>query len=222
VSRDRPEAALRHLLPVADGLLARVDMLAVDLDGGVHAKHRLTAYHDFFVERITAGEQVLDIGCGKGELAADISRRTGAHVTGLDLNQDSLDRARAQDGGAALELVKGDALTWSPPHAYDVVILSNVLEHIGPRVDLLRRLREKAHPKRFLIRVPASDRDWLVPLREELGLPHFADPTHETEYTVESLEDELALAGLEVAELVQRWGELWTVATADGAILSRP
>jgi SAM-dependent methyltransferase len=212
VARERPETALRRLLPVADQLLARVDLLAVDLDGGVHAKHRLTAYHDFFVERIGPGERVLDIGCGKGELAADIARRTGAHVTGLDLKQSSLDLAGTQEGGDALELVQGDALTWTPHHTYDVVVLSNVLEHIGPRVELLRRLVETARPSRLLIRVPSVERDWLVPLHEELGLPHFADPTHETEYTVDSLRSELSRAGLELAELVQRWGELWVVA----------
>jgi SAM-dependent methyltransferase len=212
VGRETPASALKRLLPVADQLLARVDVLAVDLDGGVHAKHRLTSYHDFFVERIGAGERVLDIGCGKGELAADIAQRTGAHVTGLDLKQSSLDFARAQPGGQALELVQGDALTWTPPHPYDVVVLSNVLEHIGPRVELLRRLLATAQPSRLLIRVPSVERDWLVPLREELGLPHFGDPTHETEYTVDSLRDELAEAGLEPTELVQRWGELWVVA----------
>ena len=212
VARERPDDALRRLLPVADRLLARIDLLAIDLDGGVHAKHRLTAYHDFFVDRIEPGERVLDVGCGKGELAADIARRTGAHVTGLDLKQSSLDFARRQNGGGDLELVHGDALTWTPPQRYDVVVLSNVLEHIGPRVEVLQRLVATAQPKRLLIRVPSIERDWLVPLRREVGVPYFSDPTHETEYTVDSLRDELAQAGLEVADLVQRWGELWAVA----------
>ncbi len=111
-------------------------------------------------------------------------------------------------------------LTWAPPHDYDVVVLSNVLEHIAARVELLRRLLDAVHPKRFLIRVPSEERDWLVPLRKELGLPHFSDPTHETEYTVEQLRAELHEAGLEIAELEQRWGEIWAVGTAEaGAIL---
>jgi len=211
VSRLPPAEGLRRLLSLDDRLQARIDLLAIDLDGGVHAKHRLTAYHDFFVERIHRGERVLDVGCGKGELAYDLAVAAGARVTGLDRSRDVLDFARARFPAEGLEFVEGDVLTWDPPHDYDVVVLSNVLEHIAPRVSVLRRLGSMARPSRFLVRVPMSERDWLVPLRKELGLPYFNDPTHETEYTVEQLRSELAAAGIAIEELVQRWGELWVV-----------
>jgi 2-polyprenyl-3-methyl-5-hydroxy-6-metoxy-1,4-benzoquinol methylase len=210
VSRLPPADGLRRLLRADDLLQARIDMLAIDLDDGVHAKHRLTRYHDFFVQHIRPGERVLDVGCGKGELAHDLAE-AGAIVTGLDRSRPSLDFARARFRADDLEFLEGDILTWDPPHPYDVIVLSNVLEHIAPRVDLLRRLRAAATPDRFLIRVPTSDRDWLVPLRQELGLPYFSDPTHQTEYTVDQLRAELREAELEIEELVQRWGELWAV-----------
>lgn len=212
VSRQPPEVALRRLLRVVDALLARVDLLAIDLDGGVHAKHRIMRYHDFFVERVVAGERVLDVGCGKGELAYDLVTRAGARVTGIDVNRTSLDFARARFPDERLELVEADACTWEPPHAYDAVVLSNVLEHVDDRVGLLRRLVERARPERVLIRVPVLDRDWTVGLRRELGLPHFSDPTHQTEYSPEQLAAELGGAGLELVELERRWGELWAVA----------
>lgn len=212
-SRLEPEEGLRRLLRLEDVLKARIDALAIDLDGGVHAKHRLTGYHEFFVEHVGAGQRVLDVGCGKGELAHDVAERTGASVTGLDVDSGKLAFARERFRRAGLEFVEGDALVWEPDGRYDIVILSNVLEHIAPRVELLRRLREKTGAHRFLIRVPSVERDWEVPLRRELGLAHFGDPTHETEYTVASLHAELAEAGLEPSELVQRWGELWAVAT---------
>jgi 2-polyprenyl-3-methyl-5-hydroxy-6-metoxy-1,4-benzoquinol methylase len=210
VSRMPPADGLRRLLRADDLLQARIDMLAIDLDDGVHAKHRLTRYHDFFVERVRPGERVLDVGCGKGELAYDLAQ-AGTIVTGLDWSRPSLEFARARFRAEHLEFVEGDILTWDPPHPYDVIVLSNVLEHIGPRVELLRRLCSAATPGRFLIRLPRSDRDWLVPLRQELGLPYFSDPTHETEYTVDQLYAELGEAGLKVEELVQSWGELWAV-----------
>jgi len=223
-SRLPPAEGLRRLLRLDDHLHERIDGLAIDLDDGVHAKHRLTGYHDFFLRHIRPGERVLDVGCGKGELAHDLAARGGAVVTGIDVSRPSLEFARARFEG--VEFLEGDVLTWTPPHDYDVVVLSNVVEHIGPRVELLRRLRAVAHPDRFLIRVPSEERDWLVPLRKELGLPHFSDPTHETEYTVEQLRSELADAGLRIDELVQRWGELWAVAregepTEAEAILGR-
>jgi len=215
-----PDEGLRRLLRLDDHLHERVDGLAMDLDGGVHAKHRLTGYHDFFVAHVHAGDRVLDVGCGKGELAGDLATRGGADVTGIDISRPSLEFARRRYPG--VEFIEADVLTWEPPHDYDVVVLSNVLEHIAPRVDLLRRLRSAVRPTRFLIRVPSEERDWLVPLRKELGLPHFSDPTHETEYTVEQLRSELHEAGLGIAELEQRWGEIWAVGTAEaGAILGR-
>lgn len=225
-SRLEPNEGLRRLLRLDDHLHERIDGLAIQLDDGVHAKHRLTGYHDFFTRHVGRGDRVLDVGCGKGELAHDLAVRTGAAVTGIDVSRPSLDFARARFTAPGLEFVEGNVLTWKPPHDYDVVLLSNVLEHIGPRVELLRRLRSAVHPDRFLIRVPSEERDWLVPLRKELGLPHFSDPTHETEYTVEQLRAELLDAGLGIEELVQRWGELWVVAKpeepAEGkAILGR-
>ena len=212
VSRLEPAEGLRRMLRLDEQLQRRVDVLAIDFDGGIHVKHRLIGYHDFFVGHVREGERVLDIGCGKGELAHDLATRAGARVTGLDFNPVVLAFARSRFHADGLEFVEGDALVWEPPGQYDVVVLSNVLEHIAPRVDLLRRLCRLARPSRLLIRVPSCERDWLVPLREELGLAHFSDPTHEIEYTVDTLRHELLGAALEVEELEQRWGELWVVA----------
>ena len=212
IARQPTEVALHRLLRLHDRLAARIDLLAIDLDEGVHAKHRLTGYHDFFVGRVRPDERVLDVGSGKGELAHDLATRAGARVTGIDVNADSVAFASRRFQAPRLEFVEADALEWRPQQPFDVVVLSNVLEHIDDRVALLSRLRETVCPRRVLIRVPMLERDWLVPLRRELGLWHYGDPTHQTEYTVEQLHEELAAAGLEISELVQRWGELWAVA----------
>jgi SAM-dependent methyltransferase len=213
-SRRPPADGIRELLVLDDHLQRRVDLLAIDLDGGIHAKHRLTGYHEFFVDRVGAGDRVLDVGCGKGELAYDLAVRTHARVTGLDFEPVKLEFARARFEAPGLEFVEGDALDWDPSQPYDVVVLSNVLEHIAPRVDLLRRLHDRTGARRFLIRVPSIERDWLVALKREVGLDAYGDPTHETEYTVDQLHAELGAAGLRVADLVQRWGELWAEARA--------
>ena len=211
-ARLEPAEGLRRLLQLDDRLQVRIDELAIELDGGVHAKHRLTGYHEFFVTHVERGDRVLDVGCGKGELAYDLATRAGATVTGLDFGRAHLEFARSRFSAGTIEFVEADALVWEPPHDYDVVVLSNVLEHIAPRIELLARLREATRASRFLIRVPSRERDWLVPLRAELGLPHYSDPTHETEYTAAQLRDELREAGLAVEELEQRWGELWVAA----------
>ena len=77
---------MRELLNVyADAYYLGIDPGAERYDDGVaHAKHRLTGYHDFFVERVGQGQRVLGIGCGKGELAYDIAERAGASVVAID------------------------------------------------------------------------------------------------------------------------------------------
>jgi 2-polyprenyl-3-methyl-5-hydroxy-6-metoxy-1,4-benzoquinol methylase len=187
-------------------------VLAVELDDGVHAKHRLIRYHDFFVDRVQPGERVLDVGCGKGELAHDLATRAQADVTGIDVSAAALAFARKRFASERLELVQADAFEWLPSEPFEVVVLSNVVEHVADRVALLRRVAAVARPDRLLIRVPVLERDWLVALRRELGLPFYGDPTHETEYSPEQLEAELSEASFELAELEHRWGELWAVA----------
>ena len=206
----RSGVRLRHLLELDTELGRQLDKQAIAYDGGVHAKHRLMRYHDFFVERVRPGERVLDVGCGKGELALDLATRAGADVVGIDVNEDYLRFARERFRG--VDFRRQDALAGLPEGHFDVVVLSNVLEHIAPRVELLRRLVAEAAPGRVLIRVPMSNRHWAVPLRSELGLDPYNDPTHETEYEPEELRRELAEAGLEVTDEVLVWGEIWAEA----------
>ena len=212
VIRSQPDKsrAMRELLNVyADAYYVGIDPGAIEYDGGIHAKHRLTRYHDFFVERIRPSERVLDIGCGKGELAYDIAERAEANVVAIDRAAWALAFARRHFAHKRVTYIEADAVAYAPDDPFDAAVLSNVLEHLQPRVELMRSLRERARVDRLLIRVPMIDRDWTVPLRRELGLPYFSDPEHEVEYTPELLRDELASAGWTMGEPAIAWGEIW-------------
>ena len=93
----------------------------------------------------------------------DIAERTGASVIAIDASPWMLEFARERFAHPRVTYVQADAVGYEPPEPVDVAVLSNVLEHIGPRVELLRALRERAGAKRLLIRVPTIDRDWTVP-----------------------------------------------------------
>ncbi|MFY9579935.1 MAG: class I SAM-dependent methyltransferase [Gaiellaceae bacterium] len=206
--------AMRELLQVYQDAYVGVDLGAIAYDDGVHAKHRLTSYHDFFVERIHSGERVLDVGCGKGELAHDVAERTGATVLAIDASPWMLEFARHRFPHQCVTYVQADAVEYVPDVPVDVAILSNVLEHVAPRVELLRALRERSGARRLLLRVPVLDRDWTVPLRRELGLPYFSDPEHKLEYDTQRLRDELATAGWTMGQPLLVWGEIWVEASA--------
>ena len=214
-ARRAPPAALRTLLEIDRDLGGLIDETAMAYDGGVHAKHRLTAYHDFFVERVKADERVLDLGCGYGAVAHSIAARAHAHVTGVDLSAENIAKARAMFEHPRLTFVHGDALGALPREPVDVVVLSNVLEHIEHRAAFLREVQTRIRPARWLIRVPTIDRDWRVPLRKELGLAYFSDRTHFTEYTRASFEEELRAAGFRILHLQINWGEIWAEVVAD-------
>jgi SAM-dependent methyltransferase len=209
--------AVRELLLTYDDVYRALDQASIAYDGGVHVKHRLTRYHDFFVDRVRPGERVLDVGSGKGELAHDLVTRSGAMVVGVDNNPHHVAFARARFADERFEIVEGDVLAVLPDGHFDVVVMSNVLEHLDGRVELLRRIVESARPSRILLRVPVYARDWTVPLKQEVGLPWFSDPDHEVEYDPESLRAELAEAELAVSELTLVWGEIWAVAEPAGA-----
>ncbi len=207
-SRRAPAAALRSLLSLADDVDAAVDQAAMRYGDGVHVKHRLMRYHDFFVDRVGGNASVIDIGCGYGAVAYSIAERTSATVVGIDLDAANIAMARGRFAHPRLTFIHGDALQELPGRRFEVIVLSNVLEHIERRVDFLRALRTLG-PTILLIRVPMFDRHWRVPLRKELGMVYVSDPTHYTEYTREAFESEMDAAGLDIGHLQVNWGEIW-------------
>ena len=182
---------------------------AVKYGNGLHIKHRYMRYHDFFVHRIRPGERVLDVGCGIGVVAYNIATKAGAEVTGIDLNARNIIQAQEQFRHEHICYRVGDVLTDLPDERFDVVILSNVLEHIEDRVEFLRNLCRTVSPNRILIRVPLFERDWRVPLKQELGVEYRLDPNHFIEYTHETFAAEINEAGMTIAYLESRWGEIW-------------
>jgi len=205
-----PASTLKRLFTLQDRLDLVINERAVAYGNGEHPKHRLMAYHDFFVERISAGSAVLDIGCGYGAVARSIAQRVrDVAVTGIDLDQSRLGQAIAAENPANLKFVLGDVLTDLPPGHWDVIVLSNILEHIDQRVDFLMKLIAKTNAGKLLVRVPLFERHWHIPLRAELGINYFSDSTHYIEHTLKQFEDEITAAGLKPVEIVLRWGEIW-------------
>ena len=207
--------ALISLLTL-DSLLYRITSTkSIEYNGGSHVKHRLTRYHDFFVNCIRPGERVIDIGCGRGEVAYNVVSKANGIVTGVDRNRNYLAYAKKAFRHPNLEFVQNDVLEFLPSRPYDTVIMSNVLEHIEERVSFLKKVQQQIRPDRFLLRVPLFNRDWRIPLRKELGLPYFLDDSHYIEYTQESFALEMQAAGLRISHMEIRWGEIWAEVVPD-------
>ncbi len=182
-------------------------------NNGLHPKHRLIAYHDFFVSHASPGERIIDLGSGVGALALSLAT-AGVRVTGIEWSASNVSKAQSLCAGVepAPLFVFGDITSLRIPESFDTVILSNVLEHITDRPRRLAQWASWYKPRRFLIRVPAFERDWRVAWKKDLGVEWRCDPTHETEHTREQLLAELAEAGLKVMHLETSWGEYRVVA----------
>ena len=200
---------LRWLCRLDNAVYRATSRAAVWYGGGLHVKHRLTAYHDFFLARVASGERVLDIGCGHGALAGDLAG-LGAVVTGVDRDQAAIREARSRYARTGARFVAADA-SRLPPGPFDVVILSNVLEHLDDRVAFLKAVVASSGAARVLVRVPLFERDWRVPLKRELGVDFRLDPAHRVEHTLQDFDTEIADAGLLVEDRQVRWGEIWAV-----------
>jgi len=220
VHRLQAEKALRFLFAVERGIYPLLGLKAVEYGGGIHPKHRHTRYHDFFLSRITPGQRVLDIGCGSGILAYEIAEASQAQVTAIDLDEENIRTARRLYNHHRLQFIHGDVRETIPEGDFDVVVLSNVLEHLGDRVNFLRMIIDQTSAPRLLIRVPCYERDWRVPLMDELGLDSRLDPTHEIEYRQDVFQEELRAANLTVRQAEYKWGEIWCEAVREGTDMS--
>ncbi len=101
------------------------------------------------------GSSVLDVGCGDaGALVAFAER--GAKCAGIECFDTSLERGRlrATDHGVDVDLKKGVAEAIPFPDAsFDLVMLDNVLEHVGDRPLTLREVRRVLKPGGLLYMV---------------------------------------------------------------------
>ncbi len=187
-----------------------ISRLVVLVEGGLHPKHRIIGYHRFFVHNIAEKDRVLDVGCGNGALTYALAQKA-KKVVAIDLSPENIRLAKERFSAPNVEYRVGDATKELGREKFDVIVLSNVLEHLDNRVLFLRQLR-KIGPK-LLIRVPALDRDWLTLYKKELGSEWRLDKTHRTEYTLKSLRQELKQAGWRIINYSIQFGEIWAVAS---------
>jgi SAM-dependent methyltransferase len=89
-----------------------------------------------------AGERILDVGCGTGQLTAEIAQ-SGAQVTGLDNSAGMLAEARKNFPGLAFVL--GDAAAFDFPESFDAVFSNAALHWVknanGAAASIARALR---------------------------------------------------------------------------------
>lgn len=101
------------------------------LENAMHPKFKLAFKHAM----PSAGDTVLDIGCGRGELIYYCAKR-GAKVLGLDYSKAAIEIARETIGRLPGDLRNlasadiGDPVTYRFPDTYDIIYMIEVVEHM--------------------------------------------------------------------------------------------
>jgi len=186
----------------------KISRLAIWENNGIHPKHRIMNYHQFFIKNIGNNDEILDIGCGNGAVAYDLSKKAKS-VLGIDIDKQNIESAKKHYQRKNLSFIVGDATKYQLRNSFDVIILSNVLEHIKNRTPFLKKIKKLAPT--ILIRVPMVNRDWLTLYKKEKGVEHRLDKTHFIEYTEESLREETKKANLKIESYSIQFGEIWAI-----------
>jgi SAM-dependent methyltransferase len=96
-------------------------------------------------------ESIVDIGCGAGNVLAEL-RHTfpAARLSGYDIAPDA-ERFWASHRASGIELSVGD-FTTAPIRRYDLLLALDVLEHLQDPIAFLARIR--GHAKHYVFHIP--------------------------------------------------------------------
>lgn len=204
----------RPLVAAIDSLNRRGGSVAVRLvqytgksPEPMHPKHLVEApWHHWYVDYLLASDVVLDVGCANGvHTLAAAGRARRVYGIDADVRQLGIAAAAARRRGAANVQLLGWDVTQPFPFAaatFDAVLFLDVIEHLEPRVAVLREIHRVLKPAgRLLLSAPHRDTSWRRRLRAA-GLFAFSDADHKVEYSRESLLSELASGGFTPTEPV--------------------
>lgn len=176
---------------------------------GIHPKHDIINYRQFFRDNITQDDTILDIGSSNGELSYDVAKKA-KKVVGIELLPERVAHAqKTYPDQQNLSFVVGDATTYPFTETFDAIVLSNTLEHIEDRVAFLKKLAQRA-PK-ILIRVPMITRDWVSVYKKQEGFEYRLDDTHYIEYDHDTFASEMNDAELTIVASHVKFGELYAI-----------
>ncbi len=166
---------------------------------GLWYHRRLREIYRFLV---SPGQQVLEIGCGEGDLLAALQPGRGV---GVDFSPEMIQRARARH--PHLEFLEADAHDLSSLQGeFDVILFSDLLNDLWDVQRALEQTRRLARPAtRLIFNFHSGLWQWPLHLAQRLNL---ASPMLPQNWlTPDDVRGMLALAGFEV---IRAWQEiLW-------------
>jgi 2-polyprenyl-3-methyl-5-hydroxy-6-metoxy-1,4-benzoquinol methylase len=141
------------------------DRMVVGIDRGnrasvsiLLARRWLAAMPDV-VERLTDGGRIADLGCGSGSAVAAMAHAfPAATVTGFDISEASINRARQSTDAHNASFVVGDSAALIADGPYDLVTALDVVHDLADPLEAVRNIKQALAPGGvFLMMEPRID-----------------------------------------------------------------
>jgi hypothetical protein len=215
--------------PDSDGRLGSIyrDGTYLSRNPGWHREHsewKASYFARLWEDWSLSPATVCEVGCGAGGILAALSRRFRcATFTGYEISPDAYALCQPME---RVDYRLGDFLEGDD--RYDLLLLSDVVEHVEDYLGFLRALRDRAEWKMMIIPLDISAqtvvrRGRMSSIRKQVGHLHFftkeiaVDALHSTGYTIAScqyLPSALEAPGLPLSAKLARWPR-WAVARLD-------
>jgi O-antigen chain-terminating methyltransferase len=148
-----------------------------------------------YADRFSAGNRVLDIGCGRGEFL-EVLRDRGIEPFGVDADAQMAEEGR----GKGLSIADGDAIEYLHQHAgeFDGTFAAHIAEHLSPEalLELVKGMSVAVKPGGRVIVVTPNPRNLLMQLND-----FWIDLQHVRFYSPDIMRWVLNLGGLEEIEI---------------------
>ncbi len=174
-----------------------------------HVKYPVAYYHrliaDIYRHIIPAGQRIIELGCGRGDLLAALNP---SHGLGIDFSGEMIAQGRKRH--PELHFIEADAHQISVDEKFDHVILSDLVNDLWDVQTVFQQIQRFTDPHSRIV-INTYSRLWEAPLllAQKLGLGR---PTlFQNWLTVGDIRGLLSLSDL---EMVRHWEEiLWPLPT---------
>jgi SAM-dependent methyltransferase len=163
--------------------------------------------------------RILEFGCGSGAFAKAVLEKVApaAHYVGIDVHQESVERARLITTSCFLRNIDSiecwqhdpELSQVAPLETFDTVVLGDVLEHLIDPLRCLSHARQLAHAGGQVLACIPNVQHWSVFVQLVLGSWPRADAglfdrTHLRWFTLDDMVSLFAQAGLRVLAVIPR------------------
>jgi len=139
--------------------------------------------HDFVRSSLLPRSRVLEVGCGRGELAARL-QQDGHQVLAIDISEQAVAEARSRGVAARLQ----DFVEFAPHESFDAILFTRSLHHVAPLERAAALAFELLRPGGTLVvedfdyeAMDPPTVEWLYRLAEILGAAGLMRPWEFTE-----------------------------------------